>query len=171
MKEVKILSWCDNCASDERREPATTSVTVAIGQRGRMLTIDLCSTCHESMVEPLVALLDEYGQAEPVAVQKPAAAPPLKKSRPGGRSTCPICPETRSAAWVLAHHIWRDHLGEDRPVPPTVCPDCGFDAPGAKVPTAAVGRHRANAHGYDPLTEPLERWKNRTGGSLERKPA
>lgn len=171
MKEVQILAWCDSCASDERREPATVSVTVAIGQRGKPLTIDLCDTCHEATILPVTALLDEYGQAETAPVDKPVAAPPSPKtSSARERSTCPICSKTRSASWVLANHIWRDHLGEERPPAPTVCPDCGYDAPESARPTAAVGRHRANVHGYDPLVEPLERYQRQVG-SLQRKPA
>ena len=171
MKEIKIVAWCDNCAADDRKEAATTSVTLTVGPRGAPLTIDLCDTCHEAMITPVTALLTEYGQAENPAAEQPAAVPsPGKKPRPRNRATCPLCPATRSASWVVADHVWRDHVGQPRPAAPTVCPDCGYTAEHTKTPTAAIGRHRANLHGYDPLAEALARYEQ-TGGSLERKPA
>lgn len=170
MKEVKILAWCDHCASDDRREPATDSVTMTFGH-GKPLTLDLCDRCQQMIITPLVELLDDYGQPEPAAVEKPSVVSHPKTSSVRLRSTCPVCSATRSAGGALIDHIWKDHLEQVRPPAPHVCPDCGFvPPPDSKRPGAAVGRHRANVHGYDPVAEALALYE-RTGAALERKPA
>ena len=171
MKEVKILAWCDSCAADDRREAATDSATVTLGPRGKPLTLDLCDTCHEAMIQPLSALLAEYGQNETGAVDKPVVVSTPKASSGRPRSTCPICSITRSAGGALLEHLWREHLGKPRPPAPLTCPDCGFVPPSdSRKPGAAVGRHRGNVHAYDPLAEALALYEE-AGGSLERKPA
>jgi hypothetical protein len=172
MKEVKILAWCDSCAADDRREAATDSATVTLGPRGKPLTLDLCDTCHEAMIQPLSALLAEYGQNETGAIDKPVVVSTPKASSGRERSTCPICSVTRSAAWPLAAHVWRDHLGKERPPALRTCPDCDFAPPAdSRKPAAATGRHRANVHGYDPLAEALALYRQKTGDVPERKPA
>jgi len=170
MKEVKVLAWCDHCASTQQRVPATLSATAAIGASGEALTLDLCDACHENIIAPLAALLAEYGAPASATVE---ALPTLdqKAPRQRERSTCPVCSTTRSAAWVLAAHVWRDHIGQERPAAPSSCPDCDYvPPPGTQKPTASVGRHRSNVHGYDPLAEALALHQG-AGGLLERKPA
>jgi hypothetical protein len=171
MKEVKIIVWCDSCAGSERRTPATVSSTVSFGQ-SEPLMLDLCDACHSSVVVPLVQLLDEYGQPA-VTIDKPTVVrAPGKISRSRGTLICPICSVTRSASNVVAEHIWRKHLGEERPPAPSVCPDCGYTPEaGLQRPTAAVGRHRANVHGYDPVAEAMAQYRERAGEPPTRKPA
>jgi hypothetical protein len=169
VKEVTILVWCDSCAAAGKREPATGTQTAAVGAGGQPAALDLCDACEADLLAPLAALLADYGAPvdQPATISRPT---PVPTSSRGGGYSCPICGATRNARSALADHVWRDHLAQPRPPVPTTCPDCGYTAVNSKNPSASVGRHRSNSHGYDPLAEALTRYTETAEGP-ESKPA
>lgn len=156
MKELKVFSWCDQCARHQERTEASTSPIVTLGLGGRPMALDLCEACNASLFDALEEVLADYGS--PVGPARPGRKPATSENAeppPRARShACPYCSEVRSGQTILADHIWRDHLGEKRPPKPTVCPECGYKPrDGIRSVTTSVGKHRNVKHGYDPLVE------------------
>jgi predicted RNA-binding Zn-ribbon protein involved in translation (DUF1610 family) len=152
-RQVVVVEWCDPCLADESEVPASWSAVIRIGDLERELM--LCEQHYGEIIGELPQLLEKFGtQVEPPAPYRRRPTEEQEFAKPAKVRQCPVCGVTRSSGPTVANHIWRQHIGRDRPAAPAACPDCGWTAePDAKNPTSAVGKHRQSAHGFDPLAE------------------
>lgn len=154
MKELIIRSWCDRCESlGKLRAEARHTYTVGIvsGEtRPALRVIELCDECDATEIDILSKLLASHSvPLDPKAAKTPAPEPIPQRSRyvPADKLTCKICDRDYHAS-SLAQHIWAVHrAGEDRPVQPKKCPECGVVNP------TGMGQHRSQAHGWSAVTE------------------
>ena len=146
MREVVVMAWCDACALEDAKTAAVSTFTVGIvagESRPALKLLELCER-HNKLIVDVQLLLAEVGQAPDV---KPAKQPAAVGR---GLVACPICDKemTRNG---LVGHIWSQHRQQERPAPPTTCPDCGQAFSGA----AGCGNHRVYTHGWDPVADAL----------------
>lgn len=162
----EIVTYCDVHLTRGEHLPAS-SVQFTVDQ-GMPLEVDLCNDCHKELVEPLVALLNEYGQ-------------PVKRDT-GTSNTgkplllCPVCAKQYVQQRGLDKHIEREH-----PTPAAAraavqatsgahqCPECdrSFALP------QGLGRHRLSAHGVKGTTrakKPTKRKASRPASKKASKP-
>jgi hypothetical protein len=159
MKEV--ITWCDRCHHQGKlQSPAAATVALRIG--ATVGGLDLCEPCQKEILGEVEQLLAEYGaplevpHGGKVKAAKAADEPgPLRSYE----RRCPICGVTRSSGTTVAAHMWRDHIGRERPARPEVCPDCGWHPIGSDKPSSAVGKHRQSVHGMDPITEATQMYE------------
>lgn len=153
MKEVTVKAWCDACAAEIADtggdvEPATVEQGVSISPHLPRF-LDLCERHHKSLIEPLAALLAEYGQAGPGSTKETPHKPhsrPGKDANEGDRYPCLWCPEAFGSSGGLKGHLERVHgLADGRggAVFGTVCPLCMA----RQVGKTTMGTHARGAHG------------------------
>jgi uncharacterized C2H2 Zn-finger protein len=147
----QIVAWCDKHLAQDEQVPAGT-VQVAL-DGGDPVELDLCDPCAKEVLDPVRALVDEYGQ--PTADQGGSTGDPVYHCYARG------CDKTFAHGRNLQKHLERIHgfvlpdaaLGtevvqvatdaEGKPVYP--CPECGreFRKP------QGVAAHRSHVHGYE----------------------
>lgn len=159
MRRVEITAFCDACDADETETPATTTYTVAAvgGEASEravlaaVRTLDLCER-HTREVEAVRLLASEHGARLGTG---PGVATRFEPRDPGNPLTaCPLCETSGAGRSAIVQHVWKHHVGQPKPTPPTMCPDCNFGhRRGEPKSTGSVGVHRAAAHGFDPLAE------------------
>jgi excisionase family DNA binding protein len=134
MREIVVTSYCDRCAGDGAREPATETFTVGIapGERpGRPHLIELCERHGKELYE-LTALVVEHG----MPTEKLAPAERTTRAIP---SVCPVpdCGRELPTRKALSDHLRHTHkttLGAVTPGStarqnkPATCTVCGFVA-------------------------------------------
>jgi hypothetical protein len=161
VKEHVIQAWCDRCDSRGEKAEAIVERTVMIIPAGAK-TLDLCEPCDKELIEPLAALLAEYGQppAERNGQQRLNVGP--SDSEPAGyERPCPVCHQVLHGSNTnVAQHIWLRHIGQRRPAQPmSKCPECDF----TPATGTGLGRHRVTAHGYDPVAEAMAVYEHGRG--------
>lgn len=97
MREIVIQPWCDVCPAHTVR--ADESIVLDLGSGPRR--IDVCETCFNNLIKPLVPAVEEHG----VAPEAGERSQPKRTSAHahGGADPghCPLC--DRDVAWLSTH--------------------------------------------------------------------
>lgn len=169
MRETQIITWCDACQARGKNTKITdgeSEVTVNLAIAGRpatldAMTLDLCKADRKALIDPLVALIDEYGVPKPAPTNGHPHRGPRSMGRPSSRTdrdkvlTCPKCDEpVRGSRRNVIAHLTNNH-GLDSvaasKLVPTVngrsvpCPICGYITDGG----TGLGAHIRPVHGAD----------------------
>jgi hypothetical protein len=127
MKEINVLSWCDECDTNGERTQAVDSIAIALDGRPTV-TLDMCEP-HAKALRSIGDLIDSHGarvEAKPTA---PNASKNAKKY------PCPLCDQTFTARSGVLNHLTSSAHGVERVeasrmTAPThdavVCGACGF---------------------------------------------
>ena len=136
MREVQVIIWCDACHAAGRTDVTGGARLVTLGDLGP-LSLDLCLEHDQALLQPVRALLVDYGTPPELADPEPV------QRRPAGKRTCPVCGKTLR---ILGAHMLNRHgltlestRGEDGLLH---CPACSFTA----VSGQALGNHARAAH-------------------------
>lgn len=132
-RQQKVFYWCDVCLNDEVEEQVeATEVAVAV-DKAKPKVIALCDDHRSTLLDPLMSLLDQFGQ--PVArVGGPNSIGPSPVSGNGRRRDH----GTTASEAVLEENpdgIWK-------------CPDCDKEIvlTSYKRPAQAIAQHRSKVH-------------------------
>jgi hypothetical protein len=101
-RELVIQAWCDRCAGDDKRTPATLSRTITFDHK-EALEVDLCDE-HRQPVDELLQLLETYGR-KPAPAREPRVP---KSTAPKGVFNC-ACGKTFDTTQGLNLHRVRSH--------------------------------------------------------------
>jgi len=151
-RELIIKSWCDRCqALGNDRTEARHVYTIGIVKgetRPAPRVIELCDEC-DAELDWLPKLVADF--SIPLDPKHPMAAPAKPPAAPysGDRVVCRVCDKELAKTAILGH-VWAKHRpGQDRPIPPTVCPECRtvFDN------GTGMWMHRSAMHGVTALDE------------------
>lgn len=131
-KELRIMAWCDACASDGQQELGETYTLELHPVMKGPRELELCDMHAAALGLPqLVASVDKYGRA-PSSPVKPSVARPAARAaqsatggklvaaaaagvrhgkQPAGKRelACPDCPLTYASASGLRGHVWKIH--------------------------------------------------------------
>lgn len=131
-KELRVLAWCDPCASDGLQESGETYTLELHPAMKGPREIELCDTHAAAYGLPqLVASLDKYGRAPSSPVKGSLARPAARAAQsatgaklvaaaatgvrhgkpPAGKRdlACPDCELTYASASGLRGHVWKIH--------------------------------------------------------------
>lgn len=161
-KELVVNAWCDPCFREGERVEAE-EVTVALGHLGNMKpqVMLLCERHRKEHYDPLLTLLEEFGQASDKA--KKAGSIPKAEGGDPGNSPCPQCGHVAPNRSALGHHARSAHqmtITEllDEPVR-FICKHCP-SGPGTGYGSGTgFSAHRRAAHGLTP-DDPLKPGEN-----------
>ena len=179
MKDVHVVvsQWCDYCLAEDEdnRTPAETIVEVMVvlpGQprsKAKLRELMACDP-HYKQVDDLLHVLENCPIAEGVRKS------PIARSHHGGefegkRIECELCGVPFGASY-LPRHVWTNHIGQEPPDKPSVCPDCGWTPANTLneiYKRSGVGNHRVAAHDYSPIGEALAEYRARNAPPKPRK--
>jgi hypothetical protein len=159
MREVISYQFCDAHFAQDEKVPATVNRTVALDGADPRL-VDLCDTCDKELFDRLMVLLDAHSApvGDRPVVPKPRQRDESKDPNVVG-GVCPVCGMKHYNKSSTADHIWREHIGQPRPVPqpPYDCPDCEVRSSSL----IAYRVHRYRLHGVDVLTDAMAEYEKR----------
>lgn len=157
----EVVSWCDPHLAHDERVPGYPVIFTVDG--GKPVRVDLCADDRAALVEPLLAMLAEYGappDAPPPPSRSPrvprrptaseaaaaAASSPRRRGQPpaeGRPFQCLWCPLDYSSTSALGAHLRTAHgLG---PVATTYGEVCPLDG----ETFANLGGHASRSHGLN----------------------
>lgn len=94
-REVVIIRWCDN---HEEQVEATVERTVSVD--GDPLLLDLCAECDAALIQPVQALLSEFG----LEVDPPVYPVKAVRRHTAG-NVCPVCGFESVSRDSLGQHL------------------------------------------------------------------
>lgn len=157
MQEVNITTWCDQHASQGEKVEGFPTPPISLG--GKPERLDLCEVCEKERLEPLRALLAEYGQPIEATKGPRQVEPDPRKvglDRPWACTDCPYRGATRQR--ILGHltgHHGYNMVAASKLIPPQGlaenCAICEFLAD----PGTGMASHIRTAHG----DQALEQWR------------
>lgn len=152
-REVIVNTLCDPCLAEdvrtEGRELPAIQLPGVPGKAARVVAV--CERHDKELLQPLVALLTEHGQAVDAEGQPTSTARGNRRGKANNQEamTCPVCGHSSPNRGALASHARNMHdaaLGELLGEATLTCPECGRLCSRPQ----GLAAHRRSAHGITP---------------------
>lgn len=108
MKEIKVIAWCDGNHDEGEMIQADGAVTIAFG-KGKPRTVDLCKSCNEDMIEPVMAMFGQFGVTDDGSISTGLAGIEPRRRARKPNPPCPDCGHQSPNRSALGTHMKNRH--------------------------------------------------------------